>query len=659
VSVASRRDLVVGAVALAMAHADHRLALASEAAVKPVLTIGATSSASIIPQSYFDAPMLAPLVESGRLPQVADRLPKPPLVVNLKSRDREVGRYGGDLRSLLSRVRDLRLVTVYTYTRLVGYDEKLDLQPDLLESFVSEDDRIFTLTLREAHRWSDGAPFTAEDFRFYFEDIANNTEISPAGPENIFFVEGKLASFEVLDAHRVRYAWDKPNPLFLPALAQARPVFIYAPAHYLKEFHARYALGNRLAGLAAKAKLRSWAALFTRVNDPYDNSNPDMPTLNSWKVITRAPANRFVFERNPYFHRVDPEGQQLPYVDRLFFDLANAMLFAPKASAGDVDLQARGLSMSDAPILKFGEAEHRYRTLLWPIARGSSYALYPNLTNVNPVWRRLNRDQRYRAALSLAIDRHTINNAMMFGLGLEGNNTVMPESPLYDDANRTMYATYNPGLANTLLDSVGLSRRNRAGVRLLPDRRLLEIVVEVAGDSRDTIEVLELITEFWREVGVKLFIKPQEPGVLRDRSLAGQTIMVAGPGLDNAIPTAAMPPSEIAPVLGQNYSWPMWGEYEETRGERGKAVDLPEAKRLLDLYRQWLATGDDAKQAPIWKEMLAINAKNVFSIGTVTRELQPIVVSTRLRNVPEKALFAFEPTAYFGVYRMDEFFYSD
>jgi peptide/nickel transport system substrate-binding protein len=103
----------------------------------------------------------------------------------------------------------------------------------------------------------------------------------------------------------------------------------------------------------------------------------------------------------------------------------------------------------------------------------------------------------------------------------------------------------------------------------------------------------------------------------------------------------------------------MWGEYEETRGERGKAVDLPEAKRLLDLYRQWLATGDDAKQAPIWKEMLAINAKNVFSIGTVTRELQPIVVSTRLRNVPEKALFAFEPTSYFGVYRMDEFFYSD
>ena len=191
-----------------------------------------------------------------------------------------------------------------------------------------------------------------------------------------------------------------------------------------------------------------------------------MPTLNAWKIVTRAPANRFIFERNPYFHRVDPEGRQLPYIDRLFIDLATASLFAPKANAGEVDLLARGLSMYDAPVLKEGEAEHHYRTLLWPIARGSSYALYPNLTTDDPVWRALNRDQRFRVALSLAIDRHIINNAMRFGLGLEGNNTVMPESPLDDEANRTVNATYNPELANNLLDGIGLTARNAEGVRL-------------------------------------------------------------------------------------------------------------------------------------------------------------------------------------------------
>jgi peptide/nickel transport system substrate-binding protein len=193
----------------------------------------------------------------------------------------------------------------------------------------------------------------------------------------------------------------------------------------------------------------------------------------------------------------------------------------------------------------------------------------------------------------------------------------------------------------------------------LSDGRELEVVVEVAGDSLDIIDTLQLITEFWRDVGVKLFIKPQEPGVLRNRSYAGRTIMVAGPGLDNAIPTGEMPPYELAPALSENYSWPLWGEYEETRGKRGEIVDLPEAKQLLDLYHQWLATSDDDVQTRIWKEMLAINAKNVFSIGTVSRELQPVVVSKRLRNVPEKALFAFEPTSYFGVYRMDEFFFSE
>ncbi|MFI5013762.1 MAG: ABC transporter substrate-binding protein [Hyphomicrobiales bacterium] len=657
--VALRYGLVLSAITLAACLARENATAAGDAGVKSRSTNVVAVAVPEVPRSYQDAPTLAQLVESGTLPPVAMRLPKTPLIVDLKDRGRDIGRYGGDLRTLVSKARDLRLITVNTYTRLVGYDEKLNLRPDLLEKVDSVDDRIFTLTLREGHRWSDGEPFTAEDFRFYFEDIANNKEISPAGPEGVFFVNGQLARFEVIDERHVRYSWDKPNPLFLPTLAQPRPIFIYAPAHYLKAYHARYAKKDKLSELAAKAKLRNWAALFNRINDPYDNANPDMPTLNAWKIVTKAPANRFVFERNPYFHRVDPEGRQLPYIDRLFVDLATASLFAPKANAGEVDLLARGLSMSDAPVLKEGEAEHGYRTLLWPIARGSSYALYPNLTVEDPAWRALNRDQRFRAALSLAIDRHIINNAMMFGLGLEGNNTVMPESSLDDEANRTVNATYDPDLANNLLDGIGLTQRNGEGVRLLPDGRELEIVVEVAGDSRDTIDVLQLITEFWRDVGVKLFIKPQEPGVLRNRSYAGRTIMVAGPGIDNAIPTAEMPPYEIAPALGENYAWPLWGEFEETRGKHGEAVDLPEAKHLLDLYHRWLTTGDEAEQTHIWKEMLAINATNVFSIGTVTRELQPVVVSKRLRNVPEKALFAFEPTSYFGVYRMDEFFFSE
>ena len=339
-----RRTVLKSALGLTAGLASGR-ALALEGAPRPKPWVMGMVARRVqtLPPKYYEAPMLADLVSAKKLPAVTERLPKVPLVVDLKERGREIGRYGGNLRSLVSKARDLRLMTVNTYTRLVGYDEKLSMLPDLLEDVDSDDGRVFTLTLREGHRWSDGAPFTSEDFRFYFEDIASNRELSPAGPEDVFFVDGKLPRFEVRDERRVRYSWDKPNPLFLPTLARPRPIFIYAPFHYLKAFHARYADKDELAARAAKAKLRSWAALFNRLNDAYENGNPDMPSLNAWKVMTKAPANRFIFERNPYFHRVDEAGNQLPYIDRWFIDLATASLFAPKANAGEVDLLARGL----------------------------------------------------------------------------------------------------------------------------------------------------------------------------------------------------------------------------------------------------------------------------------------------------------------------------
>jgi peptide/nickel transport system substrate-binding protein len=220
-------------------------------------------------------------------------------------------------------------------------------------------------------------------------------------------------------------------------------------------------------------------------------------------------------------------------------------------------------------------------------------------------------------------------------------------------------AIYDPDLANKLLDGVGLLRRHRSGLRRLPNGRPLEIVVEVAGDSRDAIFVLELITEFWREVGVSLLIKPQEPGVLRLRSSAGRTVMVAGPGLDNAIPTAKMSPAELAPVFSQNYSWPLWGNTPRrvASGAKRWICPMPSdcSTSTFNGWQRAMLPGRPKSGRRCWPS----TPRNVFSIGTVTCELQPIVASKRLHNVPDKALFAFEPTSYFGVYRIDEFFFSE
>lgn len=605
-----------------------------------------------------ETPMLTPKVEAKQLPPVAERLPKSPLVVDLEASGRTTGKHGGEIVSLVPRARDIRYLSANSYARLVGYDEKLALKADILERYENEDDRVFTFVLREGHRWSDGHPFTAEDFRYFWEEITLNKELSPGGLPEYLLVQGKGPRFEVIDARTIRYTWEKPNPRFLPTLAQPRDPFIYRPAHYLGRAHAHYVDKAVLDELAKKEKLKSWAQLHNRLDDMFENTNPNLPTLQPWKPMTKAPANRFVFERNAFYHRVDRAGQQLPYLDRVVLDVSASGLMAAKANSGDADLLFRGLNMADIPILKEGEKAHNYKTLLWSSARGSELSLYPNLTTADPVWRKLNRDLRYRRALSLAIDRKMLNNALLFGLGTEGNDTIAEASPLFEPAFRTLNAEFDPATASRLLDEIGLSKRNGAGIRLLPDGRELEVIVETDGDSAMVVDGLTLITEFWRDIGVKLFVKPQDRTVLRNRAYSGSTVMVAAQGLDLAVPTALMPPSELAPLRQDNYAWPRWGQHHETKGGSGESCDLPEAQALTALYKRWMSTSDDAEQARIWKEMLRNRAENLWSIGTVAGAIQPIVVKAGLRNLPTKATYSWEPTSMLGVYRIDELYWD-
>ena len=138
----------------------------------------------------------------------------------------------------MAKDRDIRMMVVYGYSRLVGYDEQLRIVPDILERVDDEGSRVFTLHLRQGHKWSDGQPFTAADFRYYWEDVVNNKELSPFGLPQALLVRGQGPRFEVLNETTVRYSWDEPNPQFLAALAGPSPLYIYRPAHYLRKFHA-------------------------------------------------------------------------------------------------------------------------------------------------------------------------------------------------------------------------------------------------------------------------------------------------------------------------------------------------------------------------------------------------------------------------------------
>lgn len=623
------------------------------------MSCAAILSAPLGAQTLLESPYFESRVANGTLPPVNERAPEAPFIVNLQAKGRDIGKPGGTLRTMITRKKDIRQMVVYGYARLVGYDHNYELTPDILEAVEIEENRRFTLKLRPGHRWSDGHPFTSDDFRYWWEDVANNDELSPSGPPEFMRLGDKIARVSFPDKTTVVIEWDAPNPNFLPILAQARPPFIYRPAHFLKPYHAKYADMDVLMADVEEERASSWAALHNKLDNMYKFDNPDLPTLQPWMKAQGDQKIRHTFVRNPYYHRFDSDGQQLPYIDTVNMEVVSGGLVAAKSNAGEVDLQARGLAFRDVSILKKGENDGQpYQTRLWSNAVASQIAIYPNLNYGDPVWRDILRDVRVRRALSLGIDRDIINRVLYFDLAEPGAMSVLPESPLFKAANRNAWAMYDVAQANLMLDDAGLRNRDARGIRLLPDGRPMEIIIETAGERQEVEDALQIITDTWREIGVKLIMRPLDRDILRNRVFAGSTMASVWFGWDNGLPTPNTSPDRLAPRHQDFLAWPMWGQYFQTGGSAGEPPDMEPARKLMNLSQAWeQATTLDEKQA-IWQDMLKIHADNVYAIGVVAKAPQPVVVSDRLRNVPEAGLWAWDPGAHFGVHRMDEFFFA-
>ncbi len=384
--------------------------------------------------------------------------------------------------------------------------------------------------------------------------------------------------------------------------------------------------------------------------------NPDMPTLQPWRPTVRPPADVVPAERNPYFHRVDQQGRQLPYIDRLVFLLADRAVIPIKASTGEADLQARYLSFEQVSYLKRNEQIGHYRVFLWSTASGADICLYPNLTTTDPVMGPLLRDRRFRRALSLAVNRDEINKILFFGMGTIGQNSVL-RSPAVQEDVRMAYARFDPAGANRLLDEMGLRGRDAEGFRLRPDGRRLDIVVETAGESLEEVDVLELVADTWKQIGVELLIRPSQREVLRRRVASGEAVMSVSNSDLFGLPTADMSPAELAPVNSVQLQWGQWGLWYETKGKSGEEPP-PAARRLAALYDEWMRSTDHAQRARVWGEMLDINADEVFTIGIVGGLPQPVIVKKGLRGVPEQGIYAWDPGAHLGVYGPDTFYWQ-
>lgn len=608
--------------------------------------------------NLIETPGLLSSVESGELPPVEQRVPEMPEVVEFKA-EFTPGKHGGDLRLLMGKQKDIRQIVIYGYARLVGYNTELDLVADILHSIEVVEGRQFTLHLRKGHRWSDGHPFTSEDFRYYWEDIANDPELGKSGLSRELLVDGEAPLVEFPDDYTVRYSWSQANPYFLPALAGPRPLYIYKPAHYLKQFHRRYQSEERIAELVEENNARNWMSVHFARDRPYKATNPELPTLQPWYNSTYPPSERFIFKRNPYYHRIDRNGRQLPYINQVIVNIASGRLIPAKTGADESDLQARYLRMDNYTFLKQAEKRNPFGVRLWKIGKGAHAALLPNLNITDETIRELVRDRRFRRALSLAINRFEINQVVYFGLARESNNTVLPESPLFRPKYQKNWAQFDLQQANALLDELGLEKRDDRGVRIMSDGRPLEIMIQTAGESTERTDMLELIHDSWLQAGIKLYTITSTREVFRNRIFAGEAMMSIWSGLENGLPTADTSPEELAPTSKYQYQWPKWGQYYETSGQSGIKPQDPKAVELVELVKQWRRTPDKSGRERIWHRMLEIHSEEIFTIGIINSVQHPLVVNQFLHNVPQVGFYNIEPGSYFGIYHPDTFWFAE
>ena len=194
------------------------------------------------------------------------------------------------------------------------------------------------------------------------------TRASPSGPSVELLVDGQPPKVEIIDARTIKYSWDKPNPYFIESQARAAPLFLFRPAHYLKKFHPKYTDPADIA--SRRGRPGASRADHRRLDVMYANDNIDLPSLNPWVNTTPSPAQRYVFARNPFYHRIDEKGQQLPYIDKVIFTRRRPPWCRPKQDSARLTCSRRYLKMRDYTFLKKSAKSSGVDVRMWESGLG-------------------------------------------------------------------------------------------------------------------------------------------------------------------------------------------------------------------------------------------------------------------------------------------------
>ena len=609
--------------------------------------LAGVASASILSRGVLaqgatkEAPALAALVKDGKLPALADRLPSNPDVV--KPLDK-VGSYGGSLRRGLRGSADhngiLRLVGNQSLVRWnLAFTEVV---PNIAEKWtINETASEFTFTLRRGMKWSDGKPFTADDIVFAMEDCTKNAELYKSTP-SVFVIGGKPVVVSKIDDITVRFTFAGPYALFLEQLATpiCQHPTLYAK-HYCSQFHPKY--NEKVADLVKAANVADWTALFrARCGDieiPSRWGNPEKPTLDPW--VVKEPyvggATRVVMERNPYFWQVDTSGNQLPYIDRLTFnisqDVESLML---DCVSGRIDLQDRHIdTLQNKPTLSQNMQKGGYRLVELVSANAQQCVIYLNLVHKDPKVREVYANKDFRKALSAGINRKEIIELVYLGQSEPYQTGPRPGHPWYHERLARENTGYDKAAANAMLDKLGYDKKDSAGMRRRPDGQKIFIAIDVIPTLQpDLVDVCELIKRQWAEIGIDVKVNTIERSLFFTRGDNNDHDAQVWNGPGGLDPMLDPRDFFAQHTQGSRHCVP-WALWYVSGGKDG--VEPPaHQKARMKLFDEARATGDLAKRAAIMKQLFDIAADEFEVMGVCLAVNTFGVVRNNLQNVPAR-----------------------
>ncbi|NLS77190.1 MAG: ABC transporter substrate-binding protein [Chloroflexi bacterium] len=600
-----------------------------EIAVEKVVT------ATPIPAKFHEAPMLAELVKAGKLPPVEERVGEDPRVITPHE---EIGQYGGTWHCLAVGPQDLELSSRFNYPSLLRFNATgSGVVADVCSSWeANADSSVYTFKLRKGMKWSDGAKYSTADWAFWMDDMIGNDDLYPAKPV-LLMPHGKLVTMEVVDDWTLRFDFHGSYALLPLVLGDAHTeLHANIPSHYLKQFHVKHAIKTQLDAATKAGGFEFWYQLFANKNDQH--VNPERPTIGAWKLEEAPPAQPVSAMRNPYYWKVDPDGNQLPYLDRIEWILVeNGDVVNLRAAAGDVDMQLRHILFSNYPIFKESAAKADFRVLDW-LWGENEIVIHVTQDSVDPMKKLLLEDKRFRFALSLAINRQEVCDGIYFGTVEPSQIVPYKESPWWTPERAMHMAQYDPDKANAYLDEMGLTKRDSEGYRLMPDGNRLVIYWDYCTLFGAWRPCGELVREHYRKVGIDLQLREVARQLFYERFQARETDLGLWSGHATFFPV--MRPRDFVAIFRNGSKWAaQYAQWYETHGKAG--VEPPadsDIRKGQLLYDQVVGSSSLKEAYEKFNAVLDIFYDNLWTLGVTTPPVQPVIVKNKFRNVPNNVL---------------------